>query len=193
MHGTFQGKGSLLNHHLRSAGRMDRDLASRQQARALLAETRRAYLQMRTFSQEKVDQICVAAMRAGREAAGSLAAAAVEETGFGSVDGKTAKNEFATRDVWAAIESMKTCGLVSSDPERGLYEYADPFGVVAAIVPVTNPTSTALFKALICLKARCGMVASPHPRAVQCTASAVETMHRAAVAAGAGTVGACGN
>lgn len=164
---------------------MDKDLASRQQARVLLRETRLAFQEMRTFSQEKVDRICEAAVQAGLSASRRLAEAAVAETGFGNVEGKVSKNEFACRNVWAAIAPMKTCGLVSSEPEKGLYEYADPFGVVAAIIPVTNPTSTALFKALICLKARCGMVASPHPRSIQCVSSAVEEMHRAAVAAGA--------
>ena len=94
--GTFQGRGNSTKPQLNSAGQMDNDLASRQQARALLAETRRAYLKMRSFSQEKIDHICVAAMQAGLQASGRLAQVAVEETGFGTVEGKTAKNEFAS-------------------------------------------------------------------------------------------------
>ena len=76
-------------------------------------------------------------------------------------EGKTAKNRFATRGLWAAIREMKTCGIVAEDAAKGLLEVADPFGVVAAVIPTTNPTSTALFKSIICLKSRNGMVASP--------------------------------
>lgn len=164
---------------------MHDDLASRQQARDLLAVTRRAFETFRTFSQERVDRICYAMAEAGFREAQRLAEMAVEETGFGIVASKRAKNEFSTRGLWAYIRDLKTCGLVTSDDARGVYEYADPFGVVAAIIPTTNPTSTALFKAIICLKARNGMVCSPHPRAVGCIAESIRVVHDAAVAAGA--------
>jgi acetaldehyde dehydrogenase (acetylating) len=104
---------------------------------------------------------------------------------MGRVDGKTAKNRFSTRGLWAAIRGLKTCGIVSEDPERGLMEVADPFGVVAAIIPTTNPTSTALFKAIICLKSRNAMVASPHPRSVRSVTESVRVAQEAAASAGA--------
>ncbi len=164
---------------------MDQDLASIAEARALLRRTRQAFTQFRTFDQARVDRIVYAAVEAGYRAAERLAQLAVEETGMGRADGKTAKNRFATRGVWAAIRNLKTCGIINEDPAQGIIEVADPFGIVAAIIPTTNPTSTALFKALICLKSRNGMVASPHPRSVRCVNESVRVIHDAAVLAGA--------
>ncbi len=164
---------------------MDRDLASRQQARDLVAVTRSAFERYRTFDQGSVDRICHAVVEAGYREAERLARMAVEETDIGKVASKKAKNEFATRGLWRGIRDMATCGLVGRDPARGVDEYADPFGVVAAIIPTTNPTSTALFKAIICLKSRNGMVTSPHPRAVGCIRESIRVVMDAAVAAGA--------
>jgi acyl-CoA reductase-like NAD-dependent aldehyde dehydrogenase len=164
---------------------MDPDLASIAEARALLARTRAAFERYRTFDQARVDRITYAVVEAGYGAAERLAKVAVEETGMGRVDGKTAKNRFSTRGLWAAIRGLKTCGIVSEDPERGLMEVADPFGVVAAIIPTTNPTSTALFKAIICVKSRNGMVASPHPRSVRSVSESIRVAQEAAAAAGA--------
>lgn len=164
---------------------MHDDLASRQQARNLLAVTRRAFETFRSFPQKDVDRICYAMVEAGFRESQRLAEMAVEETGLGVVASKRAKNEFATRGLWAGIRDLKTCGLVSSDDARRVYEYADPFGIVAAIIPTTNPTSTALFKAIISLKARNGMVCSPHPRAARCIAESIRVVHEAAVRAGA--------
>jgi acyl-CoA reductase-like NAD-dependent aldehyde dehydrogenase len=164
---------------------LDPDLASIAEARSLLKRTRAAFERFRTFDQTKVDRIAYAAVEAGYGAAARLAQLAVEETGMGRVDGKTAKNRFSTRGLWAAIRGMKTCGIVSEDRVRGIIEVADPFGVVAAIIPTTNPTSTALFKAIICLKSRNGMVASPHPRSVRCVAESIRVVREAIASAGA--------
>ncbi len=164
---------------------MDQDLASIAEARALLRRTRQAFNQYRSFDQARVDRIVYAAVEAGYRASERLAQVAVEETGIGRVDGKTAKNRFATRGLWAAIRELRTCGILNEDSERGVTEVADPFGIVAAIIPTTNPTSTAMFKALICLKSRNGMVASPHPRSVRCVNESVRVIHEAAVEAGA--------
>ena len=164
---------------------MDLDLASKQEARDLVARTRRAFETFRHFSQEMIDDICFAAVEAGFRESRRLAEMAVAETGFGRVEGKFQKNAFSTRGLWEYIRDLRTAGLVAADDARGLYDYADPFGVVAAIIPTTNPTSTALFKALICLKSRNGMVCSPHPRAAKCIAEAIRVIHDAATAAGA--------
>ena len=109
----------------------DPDLASRQQARVLVRAARKAFETYRRFSQEEVDRICYAACEAGFRASRQLAELAVEETGFGRAVSKQAKNEFSTRGLWAYIRDLRTCGLVRSDQARGVYEYADPFGVVA--------------------------------------------------------------
>src|SRR4029079_6754028 len=164
---------------------MDQDLASIAEARSLLKRTRQAFERFKTFDRARSDRITAAAVEAGYAAAERLARLAVEETGIGRVDGKIAKNRFSTRGLWAAIRGLKTCGIVSDDPATGVMEVADPFGVVAAIIPTTNPTSTALFKAIICLKSRNGMVASPHPRSVRSVAESIKVVQEAAESAGA--------
>lgn len=164
---------------------MDADLKALQEVRDAM---KRAVAAQRAFAradQAAVDRVCAAVAAAGEAAAADLARAAVEETGFGSVEGKTLKNRFATRDVWASIRDLKTVGYIRRDPARGVDEVAVPMGVVAAVIPVTNPTSTALFKILISLKGRNGVVLSPHPRAVRCITASAEAAARAAVAAGA--------
>ncbi len=161
------------------------DLESRKQVRELLTQARTAFEVFRRFDQQQVDRICHAMVEAGYEASERLAHMAVEETGFGRVDGKIAKNQFATRGLWAHIRDMKTCGLLRSDVAPGVHEYGDPFGIVAAIIPTTNPTSTAMFKALISVKSRNAMVTSPHPRAVSCIKESIRILHDAAVSAGA--------
>ena len=110
---------------------------------------------------------------------------AVEETGYGVVRDKVQKNLFAAREVHRFIRPMKTVGVIRRDDERKVLEIAEPFGVVAAIVPSTNPTSTAIYKILISLKARCPIVISPHPSAVRCITRAADVMARAAAANGA--------
>lgn len=164
---------------------MHADLASIQEARDLLEQ---AYEAQRTFaqaSQEDVDRIVTAMARAASGAAESLARLAVDETGMGVYEDKVRKNRFAADDVLAYILPLRTVGIVREVPERKVKELAVPMGVVAALVPTTNPTSTAIYKALISVKGRNAVVMSPHPRAIRCTAEAVRVMHDAAVAAGA--------
>ncbi len=164
---------------------MDKDLLSVADARQCARRARAAATRLARMSQAEVDRCCHAAVEAGYAAAAGLAQLAVEETGIGRVDSKTIKNRFATRGLWQAVAGMRTCGVVSDDIERGILEVAVPFGVVAGIIPTTNPTSTALFKAICCLKSRNAMVVSPHPRATRCIREAVRVVHDAAVAAGA--------
>ncbi len=164
---------------------MHADLASIQEARDLLE---RAYEAQRAFakvSQEQVDRVVTAMARAASAAAEALARLAVDETGMGVYEDKIRKNTFGSDDVLAYILPLRTVGIVREIPERKVKELAVPMGVVAALVPTTNPTSTAMYKALISVKGRNAIVMSPHPRAVKCTAETVRVMHDAAVAAGA--------
>ena len=164
---------------------MDQDLLSIADARDCARRARVAFEAYRSFDQEAVDRITHAAVEAGYAAASSLAQQAVEESGIGRVDSKTIKNQFGTRGLWHEIRSMLTCGVVRDDPRSGVTEIADPFGVVAAIIPTTNPTSTAMFKAICCLKSRNAMVASPHPRAANCISESIRICREAAEDAGA--------
>ncbi|MBC8279064.1 MAG: aldehyde dehydrogenase family protein [FCB group bacterium] len=160
-----------------------RDLQSIQEARDLAERAYAASRQMRSFSQADVDRICENMAKKGYEAAESLAKMAVEETGFGKWQDKQIKNEFATRDLWNYIKSMKTVGFL--DEAGPVRRIAEPMGVVAGIVPTTNPTSTALYKAIISLKARNAVVLSPHPSAVKCINRSADIIRAAAVEAGA--------
>lgn len=164
---------------------MDPDLRSIADARDCARRARAAFDVYKTFDQEAVDRITHAAVEAGHAAAERLARHAVEETGIGRIESKIVKNRFGTRGLWQAVRAMKTCGVVRHDPREGVTEIADPFGVVAAIIPTTNPTSTALFKAICCLKSRNAMVASPHPRAAACIRESIRICQEAAEAAGA--------
>jgi acetaldehyde dehydrogenase (acetylating) len=162
----------------------DPDLLSIQQARSLAAKAREAQRALAEFSQEKVDRVVDAMAEASRGAAERLARLAHEETGFGNVKDKTAKNLFSAVDVHAYIRPLRTVGILREDPVARVVEIAEPMGVVAAIIPSTNPTSTAIFKALIAIKARDAVVLSPHPSAQRCIQEAVQVMHGAAVTAG---------
>ena len=164
---------------------MDRDLHSIQQARSLLRKARAAWATYHTFDQEKVDAIVRAMVRAGIEASERLAVMAVEETGFGRVESKIKKNLFATQTLAERMRGMKTCGIIGTTDEGNVWEVANPMGIVAALVPSTNPTSTAMYKAIIGAKARCGVVLSPHPRAKNCTLEALRVVATAAYRAGA--------
>jgi acetaldehyde dehydrogenase (acetylating) len=164
---------------------MDKDLQSVQEARDLLARAREAQLSFKSFSQEKVDKVVKAMADAGFTAAEKLAAMAVEETGFGKAADKKLKNEFATRRVWESIKNLKTVGVINDDKEKRIIEIGEPMGVVAALIPSTNPTSTMMFKAIIALKGRNALVASPHPKSVNCTLEAARILTHAAEAAGA--------
>jgi acetaldehyde dehydrogenase (acetylating) len=167
------------------SGVADRDLASIAEARAFARRARQAWLQLAEFSQERIDAIVDAMAAAATPQAEAFARLAVEETGYGVVEDKIQKNLFASQRVHAFIRSMKTVGVIARYPERGVIEIAEPFGVVAAVVPSTNPTSTAIYKILIALKARCTIVLSPHPSAVRCISRVAEVLEEAARLAGA--------
>ena len=164
---------------------MDKDLASIQEARDLVEAAHEAWQTWSHASQEQVDRVCAAMAEAGYQAAERLGRLAQEETGFGVVLHKKLKNEFGSRMVWESIRGLKTVGVIRQDTIRRLYEIAWPMGVVAALVPSTNPTSTAFFKCLIAVKARDAIVVSPHPSAKRCTYESVAAMAQAAENAGA--------
>jgi acetaldehyde dehydrogenase (acetylating) len=163
----------------------DTDLISIQEARAAVERAHVAQQQFAKFSQSEVDAIVDACAAAATEAGEQLARTAVEETGYGNVADKTAKNRLASVDVHRAIRRMKTVGIVREDREKAIVEVAEPFGVVAAIIPCTNPTSTAIYKTLIALKSRNAIVLSPHPSAMRCICEAAGILERAALNAGA--------
>ena len=163
----------------------DHDLASIAQARDLARRAKLAAAALAAFSQDRIDR-CVDEIAAAALAhAEALAHLAVEETGYGIAADKVQKNRFAAQRVHAFIRPMKTVGVVARHPDRRIIEIAEPFGVVAAIVPSTNPTSTAIYKILIALKARCPIVLSPHPAAVKSISRVAEVMDEAARRAGA--------
>jgi len=164
---------------------MDKDLASIQEARDLVVAAHEAWKSWSRASQEQVDRVCAAMAEAGYQASERLGRLAQEETGYGVALHKKLKNEFGSRTVWESIRDVKTVGVIRQDTARRLYEIAWPMGVVTALVPSTNPTSTAFFKCLIAVKARDGIVVSPHPSARRCTYEAVATMAQAAENAGA--------
>ena len=150
-----------------------------------LDRCRQAQAEFATFTQEQVDKIFLAAATAANKARIPLAKLAVEETGMGIVEDKVIKNHYAAEYIYNAYKNVKTCGVIEEDRAYGTTKIAEPIGVVGAVIPTTNPTSTAIFKALICLKTRNGIVISPHPRAKKCTTEAARIVLEAAVAAGA--------
>jgi acetaldehyde dehydrogenase (acetylating) len=163
----------------------DKDLTSISEARALARAAKQAQPILAELTQEQIDRIVTAMADAVTPQAEALARLAVEETGYGVVADKVQKNLFSSRRVFEFIAPMKTVGVVNRIEDRKVIEIAEPFGVVAAIVPSTNPTSTAIYKVLIALKARCPIVISPHPSAARCITRTVEVMAEAAVQAGA--------
>jgi len=163
----------------------DRDLASLHEARTLARRARQAQLELAEFSQEQIDAIVDAMAAALRPQAETLARLAVEETGYGVVADKIQKTLFAADRVYEFIRPIKTVGVIRRLDDRKVIEIAEPFGVVAAIVPSTNPTSTAAYKILIAIKARCAIVLSPHPAAVRCINRTAEIMYDAARQVGA--------
>jgi len=168
-----------------SAPQTDRDLASIAEARALARRAKQAWLELAEFSQEKIDAIVDAMAAAATPAAEMFARLAVEETGYGVVDDKIQKTMFASPKVYTFMRPMKTVSVIARHEDRRVIEIAEPFGVVAAVVPSTNPTSTAIYKILIAIKARCTIVLSPHPAAVKCITRVAEVMDEAARRAGA--------
>ena len=170
---------------------LDKDLQARQEARCLAKRAEEAQQQLARMSQEKLDAIVANVAKVFYDKALELAELAVRETGFGNVEDKITKNQFASRTVWEAIRDMKTVGVLKGQPGDKLWEVGVPVGVIAAIIPSTNPTSTVCYKAMIALKAGCSIVFSPHPKALECTLKAARLVAQAAEKAGApaGSIG----
>ncbi|MBQ2256099.1 MAG: aldehyde dehydrogenase family protein, partial [Clostridia bacterium] len=150
-----------------------------------LARIRAAQKVYATYTQEQVDKIFLAAATAADKARISLAKLAVEETGMGIVEDKVIKNHYAAEYIYNKYKETKTCGVIEEDKTFGITKIAEPIGVVAAVIPTTNPTSTAIFKCLLALKTRNAIIISPHPRAKNSTIAAAKLILEAAVAAGA--------
>ncbi len=163
----------------------DKDLAARQEARQLCRQAENAQEQLANFSQAQLDSIVEAVAVDFARHGAELAQLAACETGFGNADDKTTKNHFASKTVADAIRKMKTVGILGEDPDKKLWHIGVPVGVIAAIVPSTNPTSTVCYKALIALKSGNTIVFSPHPKAVECTLRAAKIVAAAAEKAGA--------
>jgi acetaldehyde dehydrogenase (acetylating) len=163
----------------------DKDLQSIQEARSLASRAKEAQLEFKYFNQEQVDKVVKTMADAGFNEAERLAKLAYEETGFGKVSDKIIKNQFGTRNVWESIKDLKTVGVIEIKKDGKIIKIAEPMGVVAALIPSTNPTSTAMFKSIISLKCRNGIVASPHPKAVNSTTEALQVLAKAAKKAGA--------
>ena len=152
---------------------------------ATLASVRAAQAKFATYSQEQVDEIFRAAAMAANRARIPLAKMAVAETGMGVVEDKVIKNNYAAEYIYNAYKNTKTCGVVETDEAAGIQKIAEPIGVIGAVIPTTNPTSTAIFKCILALKTRNGIVISPHPRAKNSTIAAAKIVLDAAVKAGA--------
>jgi len=163
----------------------DKDLRSIQEARHLVEGAFEAQQIWAHATQQQVDRVCEAMAQAAFIGAERLGRMAAEETGFGVPEHKKLKNEFASQYVWESIRDIKTVGIIRGDKNSGIIEVAWPMGVVAALIPSTNPTSTAINKMLMAVKARNSIVIAPHPSAVNCTSAAVKIMNDAAVEAGA--------
>ena len=170
---------------------LDKDLRSQQEARDLLKAAAKAQKQLAAMSQQQLDAIVKAISDAIDAAAPELARLAVEETGFGNEQDKIIKNRFAAKRVWEAVKDLTAVGVLKADPGEKLWEVGVPLGVIAAIVPSTNPTSTICYKALIALKSGNAIVFSPHPKAANCTRKAAMIAAEAARKAGApeGSIG----
>ncbi len=150
-----------------------------------IAEVREAQAKFATYTQEQVDEIFKAAALAANQQRIPLAQMAVEETGMGVVEDKVIKNHYAAEYIYNAYKNARTCGVIEEDKAFGIKKIAEPLGLIAAVIPTTNPTSTAIFKTLISLKTRNGIIISPHPRAKLSTIAAAKVVLDAAVAAGA--------
>ncbi|AKL96452.1 acetaldehyde dehydrogenase [Clostridium aceticum] len=164
---------------------IDRDLRSVQEVRDLARLGKIAANQLADYTEEQINKILYNMVSVAKENAVSLAKMAVEETGFGKVEDKTYKNHMASVMLYDAIKDMKTIGVIREDVHQQVIDIAEPMGLLMGIVPSTNPTSTAIFKAIIAIKSRNGIVFSPHPAALKCTLKAVNLMQDAAAAAGA--------
>lgn len=164
---------------------LDKDLLSIQESRDLAKKAREAQQEFKHFTQEQVDRIVKAMADAGFANAERLAKMAADESGFGKWEDKVIKNQFGTKNVYESIKDIKTVGVIESLNDGKILKIAEPMGVVAALVPSTNPTSTAMFKAIISVKCRNGIVAAPHPRTVNSTAESLRVLSEAAEKEGA--------
>ena len=173
---------------------LDKDLKARQEARVLARQAEEAQKVLAQMSQQQLDKIAEAMADAFYKESSALADMAVRETGFGNAEDKTTKNQFASRRVWEAVRDMKTVGVLSRNSKEKLWEIGVPMGVIAAIIPSTNPTSTVCYKAIIALKSGNSIVFSPHPKALFCTLKAAQIVKTAAEKAGApkGSIGCLG-
>ena len=163
----------------------DFEVCDEESLEKMLAKVRAAQEKFATYTQEQVDEIFYRAALAANKMRIPLAKMAVEETGMGIVEDKVIKNHYASEYIYNAYKDTKTCGVIERDEGFGITRIAEPIGVLAAVIPTTNPTSTAIFKCLICLKTRNGLIISPHPRAKKSTIEAARIVLEAAVAAGA--------
>jgi len=164
---------------------IDKDLLSMQQARQMMLTARKAQLVWAKATQEEVDRVCAAMAEVAFQASERLGRMASEETGYGVPEHKKLKNEFASKFVWESIKDIKTVGVINYDERTKVYEIAWPMGIVAALTPSTNPTSTVINKTLISVKARNAIIVAPHPSAVNCCVETSKLMAQAAVEAGA--------
>ena len=164
--------------------KLDKDLASVQEVRNLIASAKEAQLKLSEMTQAQIDAICEAMTNAAYDQRELLAKMANEETGFGIWKDKVVKNIFGSKVVWDSIKDMKTIGLIHQDNQKKVMDVAVPMGVVAGLIPSTNPTSTVMYKALISIKAGNSIVFSPHPNALKSIIKTVEILNNAAVAAG---------
>ena len=151
----------------------------------LINKVRKAQEKFATYSQEQVDKIFYEAAKAANEARIPLAQMAIAETKMGVFEDKIIKNNYAAEYIYNKYKNMQTTGVIEKDIAAGYIKVYQPKGVISAIIPTTNPTSTAIFKCLICLKTRNGIIISPHPRAYNCTVKAAEIVLKAAIKAGA--------
>ena len=170
---------------------LDNDLQSRQNARELVRNAKKAQAILATFSQQQIDAIVKNVAQEAAHHAEALAKMAAEETGFGNWQDKVLKNRFASLRVYDAIKDMKTVGIIHDDQVQKVMDVGVPLGVICALVPSTNPTSTVIYKTLIALKAGNAIIFSPHPGARQCSWKAIEIVKRAAEAAGAPAGSVC--
>src|SRR3990172_8497879 len=157
----------------------DKDLLSIQEARTLAVQAREAQRKFLTATQAEVDRVCAAMAQAAADAAVTLGKMASEETGYGVPEHKTLKNLLSSQLLWEAIKDIPTVGVIRSDPVKRTYDIAWPMGVVAALTPSTNPTSTTMYKILISVKARNAVVVAPHPSATQCCVETARLMAEA--------------
>ncbi|NUN07712.1 MAG: acetaldehyde dehydrogenase (acetylating) [Ignavibacteriaceae bacterium] len=164
---------------------MDKDLLSIQEARDLAKKAREAQLEFKYYTQDQVDKIVKAMAEAGYAQAERLAKMAAEESGFGKWTDKVIKNQFGTKNVYESIKDLKTVGVIATEANGKILKIAEPMGVIAALIPSTNPTSTAMYKILISLKCRNSIVLSPHPRTPNSTMEAARVLSDAAEKAGA--------